>query len=114
LEQEQIKNIPYASTVGSLLYAQVCTIPNIAMAVGMMGRYQSNSGLEHWKAAKKVMRYLQGTKEDSLACKHTDYLEVVGYSDLDFARCVDSRKSTSGISFFLLEELYPREVTNKL
>ena len=36
--------IPYASAVGSLMYAQVCTRPDIAFAVGMLGRYQSNPG----------------------------------------------------------------------
>jgi hypothetical protein len=62
LEQQQMKSIPYASAVGSLMYAQVCTRLDIALVVGMLGRYQSNPGLEHWKAAKRVMRYLQGTK----------------------------------------------------
>jgi hypothetical protein len=38
LEQEQMKNIPYASAIGSLLYAQVCTRPDIVIAVGMLGR----------------------------------------------------------------------------
>ncbi|RVW58770.1 Retrovirus-related Pol polyprotein from transposon TNT 1-94 [Vitis vinifera] len=66
LEREQMKNIPYASAVGSLMYAQVCTRPDIAFAVGMLGRYQSNPGIDHWKAAKKVMRYLQGTKDYKL------------------------------------------------
>ena len=47
LETEQIKNIPYASEVGSLMYAQVYTRPDIAFAVGMLGRYQSNPGLDH-------------------------------------------------------------------
>ncbi|MCI97326.1 gag-protease-integrase-RT-RNaseH polyprotein, partial [Trifolium medium] len=36
--------------------------PDIAYAVGVLGRYQSNPGVDQWKAAKKVMRYLQGTK----------------------------------------------------
>ena len=62
-EREQMKNIPYASAVGSLLYAQVCTRPDIAFVVEMLGRYQSNPGLGHWKLAKKVIRYLQETKE---------------------------------------------------
>jgi len=62
-EREQMLNIPYASAVGSLMYAQVCTRPDIAFAIGMLGRYQSNPGMEHWKAAKKVMRYLKGTKD---------------------------------------------------
>ena len=59
LEMEQMMNIPYTSAVGSLMYAQVCTRPDIAFVVGMLGRYQSNPGMDHWKAAKKVMRYLQ-------------------------------------------------------
>ena len=47
LEREQMKNIPYASAVGSLMYVQVCTRPDIAFAVGMLGRYQSNPGMDH-------------------------------------------------------------------
>ncbi|KAL0293731.1 UNVERIFIED_CONTAM: Secreted RxLR effector protein [Sesamum angustifolium] len=101
LEENQMKNVPYASVVGSLMYVQVCTRPDIAFAVGMLGRYQSNPGIEHWKAAKKVMRYLQGTKDLQLIYKHTENLEVVGYSDSDFAGCLDTRKSTSGYIFLL-------------
>ncbi|RVW27457.1 Retrovirus-related Pol polyprotein from transposon TNT 1-94 [Vitis vinifera] len=103
LEREQMKNIPYASAVGCLMYAQVCTRPDIAFAVGMLGRYQSNPGIDHWKAAKKVMRYLQGTKDYKLMYRRTSNLEVVGYSDSDFAGCVDSRKSTSGYIFILAD-----------
>jgi chaperone required for assembly of F1-ATPase len=94
-------NIPYASAVGSIMYAQVCTRPDIAFAVGMLGRYQSNPGLDHWKAAKKVLRYLQGTKDYMLMFRRTDEFEVLGYSDSDFAGCLDSRKSTSGYIFML-------------
>ncbi|RVX02371.1 Retrovirus-related Pol polyprotein from transposon TNT 1-94 [Vitis vinifera] len=75
--------------------------PDIAFVVGMLGRYQSNPGIDHWKAAKKVMRYLQGTKDYKLMYRRTSNLEVVGYSDSDFAGCVDSRKSTSGYFFIL-------------
>ncbi|GKD80370.1 retrovirus-related pol polyprotein from transposon TNT 1-94, partial [Tanacetum coccineum] len=53
LEQEEMRLKPYASVVGSLTYAQVCTRPDIAYITGMLGRYQSNPGKEHWKAAKK-------------------------------------------------------------
>ena len=101
LEREQMKNIPYASAVGSLMYAQVCTRPDIAFVVGMLGRYQSDPGLDHWRAAKKVMRYLQGTKDYMLMYRRTDNLEVIGYSDSDFAGCIDSRKSTSGYIFMM-------------
>jgi hypothetical protein len=101
LEKEQMKNIPYASAVGSLMYAQVYTRPDIAFVVGMLGRYQSNPGLDHWRAAKKVMRYLQGTKDYMLMYRRTNNLEVIGYSDSDFAGCIDSRKSTSGYIFLM-------------
>ncbi|XP_030969988.1 secreted RxLR effector protein 161-like [Quercus lobata] len=93
--------IPYASTVGCLMYAQTCIRPDISFVVGMLGRYKSNPGLDHWKAAKKVMRYLQGTKNYMLTFKRSDNLEVIGYSDSDFAGCVDSRKSTFGYLFML-------------
>ncbi|XP_034693397.1 secreted RxLR effector protein 161-like [Vitis riparia] len=96
LKKEQMKNILYASAVGSLMYAQVCTRPDIAFAVKMLRRYQSNPGLDHWRAAKKVMRYLQGTKDYKFMYRRTSNLEVVGYSNSDFAGCVDSRKATSG------------------
>ena len=96
-----MKNIPYEYAVGSLLYAQTCTRPDISFAVAMLGRYQSNPGMEHWKAAKKVMRYLQGTKDYMLTYRRSDQLEVTGYSDADFANCLDSRKSTSGFVFML-------------
>ena len=46
-EGELMKNIPYASVVGSLMYAQVCTRPNIAFVVRMLERYQSNPGINH-------------------------------------------------------------------
>ena len=69
--------IPYAYVVGSLMYAQICTRPDISFVVGMLGRYQSNPGLDHWKAAKKVLRYLQGTKEYTLTYKRFDHLEVI-------------------------------------
>ena len=47
LEREQMKNIPYASTVGSIMYAQVCPRPDIVFTVGMLERYQSNLGMDH-------------------------------------------------------------------
>ncbi|XP_037494733.1 secreted RxLR effector protein 161-like [Jatropha curcas] len=96
-----MESILYASVVGSLTYVQTCTRPDISFAVGMLGRYQSNPGIEHWKATKKVLRYLQGTTDHILTYRKSSHLEVVGYSDLDYADCVDSRKSTFGYLFLL-------------
>ncbi|GJW43781.1 putative RNA-directed DNA polymerase [Tanacetum coccineum] len=101
VEYEEMKRIPYASVVGSLTYAQVCTRPDISYICGMLGRFQSNPGLLHWKAAKKVLRYLQGTKVYKLTNTRSDTLEVIGYSDSDFAKCKDTSRSTLGYIFML-------------
>ncbi|KAL1312798.1 hypothetical protein AAHE18_16G065000 [Arachis hypogaea] len=100
---KQMQNIPYASAVGSLMYAQVCTRPDIAFAVSILGRYQSNLGIIHWRATKKVLRYLQGIKNFMLTYRRTDNLKIVEYSDSDLTGCVDSRKSTSGYIFMLAD-----------
>ncbi|XP_047312879.1 secreted RxLR effector protein 161-like [Impatiens glandulifera] len=96
-----MQKIPYASAVGSLMYAQVCTRPDLAYIVGMLGRYLSNPGMDHWVTVKRVMRYLKRTKDYMLTYKKSDQLEIVGYSDSDFAGCQDSRRSTSGYIFML-------------
>jgi hypothetical protein len=67
----------------------------------MLGRYLSNPGMDHWIAAKRVMRYLQRTKDYMLTYRKSDHFEVVGYSDSNFAGCQDSRMSTSGYIFLL-------------
>ncbi|KAG8496846.1 hypothetical protein CXB51_008129 [Gossypium anomalum] len=102
IDLEEMQKIPYASAVGSLMYAQVCTRPDIAYIVGMLGRYLSNPCIDHWVAAKRVMRYLQITKDYMLTFERSDLLEVIGCSDSDFARCQDSRKSTSSYIYLLV------------
>jgi hypothetical protein len=101
MERKTMESIPYASVVGSLMYAATCTRPDISFAVGMLGRYQSNPGIDHWKAAKKILRYLQGTKEYMLTYTRSNNLEVLGYSDSDYAGCIDTRKYTFGYVFLL-------------
>ena len=94
-EIQDMQQIPYASTIGSLMYAQVCTRLVIAYIVGMLGKYLSNPGKDHWIAAKRVMRYLQRTKDYMLTFRKLDQLEIIGYYDSDFFGCRDRMKSTS-------------------
>ena len=61
-ESAEMEKVPYASVVGSLMYAQVCTRLDIAFVISVLGRYLSRPGMAHWRAAKRVMRYLQGVK----------------------------------------------------
>ena len=100
-EIDQMKEVPYASVVGSLLYAQVCTRPDLAFVTGILGRYQSNPGQAHWIMVKKALRNVQGTKGLMLTYRRSDTLEIEGYSVADFAGDIDDRKSTSGYVFTL-------------
>ncbi|KAA3467229.1 Retrovirus-related Pol polyprotein from transposon TNT 1-94 [Gossypium australe] len=92
LKGKKMQQLPYASIVGSLMHAQVCTRPDIVFDAGMLRRYHSNPSLVHCRVVKKVMRCLKGTKDYMLIYKLTNNLEVVGYSNSNFAGCVDSRK----------------------
>ena len=55
--------IPYASAIGSIMYAMLCTRPDIAHALSVTSRYQVDPGLEHWKAVKCILKYLRRTKD---------------------------------------------------
>nr|KYP72175.1 Retrovirus-related Pol polyprotein from transposon TNT 1-94 [Cajanus cajan] len=69
----------------------------------MWDRYQSNPGIDHWKTTKKVLRYLQGTKDYMLTYKRSDHFEVIDYLDSDYVGCVDSKNYTFGYIFLLTE-----------
>ena len=60
-EKAEMRKVPYASAVGNLMYAMVCTRPDIAFVVGAISRYMSNPGGEHWGVVKWILRYLKGT-----------------------------------------------------
>ncbi|XP_057955002.1 secreted RxLR effector protein 161-like [Malania oleifera] len=93
-----MKDVPYASVVGSLMYAQTCTRPDISFVVGMLSRYQSNPRtLEGCKESSEI----QGIKDHKLMYRRSSHLEVVEYSDSDFAGCVDIRKSTFDYVYLL-------------
>ncbi|XP_058202632.1 MDIS1-interacting receptor like kinase 2-like [Rhododendron vialii] len=101
-EKMKMENKPYAQAVGSLMYAMLCTRPDISYAVSVVNRYQSNPGEPHWAAVKRILRYIQGTEDYKLTYHcNGDNLEVVGYSDADFSGDVDDGKSTSAYVFLL-------------
>ena len=101
IKRESVRDVPYASVVGSLMHAQVCTRPDIAFAVGLLERFLSNPRHDHWVATKKVLRYLKGTKDYMQTYKRVENLELVGYTNSDYADFEADRKSTSGYIFML-------------
>ena len=62
-ETEDISKVPFASAVGCLMYAMVCTRPDLAHVVSVVSKYMANSGKQHLDAIKWIFRYLKGTTD---------------------------------------------------
>ena len=100
--QEEINymsNIPYSLVVGSLMYAMVCTRPNITHVVGVVSRYMNSPGKEHWRAVEWILRYLRGTTSQALYFIGSDIVPH-GYVDADIEIDKETRGAPQGI--FLL------------
>ena len=91
----------YQGAVCSLNYAAIATRPDLSVAVGILSQYMKNPGKEHWIGIKRVLRYIQGILNFGLKFCGSDSFQLSGYSDADWADCVESRKSTSGQVFRL-------------
>ena len=71
----------------------------LTFVTGLLGRYQSNPGIEYWRLVKKVLRYLQGTKGLMLTYRRSDSLHIEEYTDSDYVG--DDRKSMTEYIFTL-------------
>ncbi|GAA6003269.1 hypothetical protein JCM5350_008022, partial [Sporobolomyces pararoseus] len=93
----------YLQAVGSLMYAMLGTRPDIAHAVGVLGRHSANPGPSHWSAVVHVLRYLKGTLDFGLEFNPTSspLAGYEGYSDSDWGACPTTSRSTMGFSFLL-------------
>ena len=102
-EREYMLQVPYSNAVGSLMYAMVCTRPDISQAVSIVSRYMHNPGKGHWQAVKWILRYIQKTVDVGLLFKQDNTLGkgVIGYVDSDYAGDLDKRRSTTGYVFTL-------------
>jgi hypothetical protein len=107
-EEEDMSHVLYATAVGSLLYAMVCTRPDIAHVVGVLSRYMSKPGKHHWTTVKRVFRYLCGTTNYGLCYQGRLGLDKVvdihGFVHADWTGDLDRRRSTSGYVFNLFGE----------
>ncbi|KAJ9553525.1 hypothetical protein OSB04_017570 [Centaurea solstitialis] len=101
-DQDKMKSVPYASAIGSIMYAMLCTRPDVAYSVSVTSRYQQNPGEPHWVAVKNILKYLRRTKEMFLVFGGSeDEISVTGYSDASFQTDKDDFRSQSGYVFTL-------------
>ena len=100
-EENEMKNTPFREALGSLMWLQVATRPDLAFSVNILARFAHNPGMAHWNALKHVLAYVKGTKHYGITYKGGSSLEPVGYVDSDYAGCRDTRRSTEGNIFLV-------------
>lgn len=102
---EEIKrmcNVPYASAIGSIMYAMLCTRPDVSYALSMTSRYQQNPGEGHWTAVKHILKYLKRTKDMFLIYGGVEEELIVRcHTDASFQTDRDDSRSQSGYVFTL-------------
>jgi transposase InsO family protein len=91
---EEIRD--YQSVIGSLMYAVSATRPDLCFAVSFLSQFNHSPTIQHMQAAKRVLRYLNGTKTLGLYYPYGQSLDLVTFSDADYANCPTTRKSISG------------------
>ena len=95
---EYMSRVPYTSAIGSLMYAMVCSRPDLSHALSVVSRYIANPSKQHWNAVQWIFRYLQST---SSACLQFGKPRngLVGNVDSDYAGGLDKRRSFTGYVF---------------
>jgi hypothetical protein len=99
-DSENVEQTMYRSMIGSLLYV-TATRPDVMHAVCQVARFQASPKASHLLAVKRILRYLKGTTEYGLWYPKGNQLDLYAFTDVDWAGCVDDRKSTSGATFYL-------------
>ena len=100
VKNKVMNQYPYQSLIGALMYLAVTTRPDIAYAVNYLSQFNTNYDVQHWKAAKRVLRYLKGTSDYGLVYERTG-LPLFGVVDADWGANAIDRKSYSGFAFVL-------------
>lgn len=88
----------YASLIGRLLWCAMCTRPDIAYATSVLSKYTKQPRLVHFKAAKRVLRYLKETIDYGLVYTAGKINSLICYSDADWGGDQRKRKSYSGMA----------------
>jgi hypothetical protein len=93
-EKSVMSDIPYASTIGSIMYAMLSTRPDVALALSLTIHYQSNLGMSHYSAVKNILKFLRRTKDMVLVYGGSGVeLDVKGYINTNYNIDSDDKKS---------------------
>jgi len=98
-QDPKMKGVPYQEAIGSLMYAALGTRPDISFAVQHLSQFSSNPSPAHWTAVKRVLRYLNNTRDFGIIFDGNSDHILTGYTDSDWGSNLADRKSISGYIF---------------
>ena len=99
-EGKKVDSTLYKQIVGSLMYLTV-TRPDIMYSMSLISRYMENPTEIHLLVAKRILRYLQETRDFGLFYKKGEKLELFGFTNNDYVEDQDDKNSTSSYVFML-------------
>ena len=94
-EKDEMATRPYRELIGALTRIALGTRPDIAFATSLLAHFNHNPGRAHLKAAKRVLRYLKGTKGWRLTLGG-EPPQIAGFTDADWGSNLDNRHSIGG------------------
>lgn len=100
-ERDNIAKIPYRRLVGGLIWLAISSRPDIQYAVQQLSQYFDSYSITHWNAAIRVVRYLKGTRDIRLCLGGSFPIFLAGFTDSDWANCLDTRRSVGGYAWSL-------------
>ncbi len=92
---------PYRQVLGSMMWGQLATRPDLAYVVSLLSRFQNNPGLAHWNALMHVIGYIKTTMDYGITYTRGESLKPMGFVDADYGGCKDLMRSTSGYVFMM-------------
>ena len=91
---------PYRELLGSIMYAQIVTQPDLSYAISTLSKFASNPGCAHWNTLTHVLCYIKGTIEYRITYgRNNKDIRPIGYADTDYGGDLDNRHSCSGHVF---------------
>jgi hypothetical protein len=104
-KKKSMDNKPYHSVLGSVMWGQLATQPDLSFPVSLLMHFQANPSIDHWNALMHVIGYIKNTLHYGLTYSHDTDLSPHAFVDADYGGCRDTCQSTSGYVFLMASGL---------